>query len=189
MVELLQSKRSSLLGSLVSQIMTLKVALVIAAALVLVEGIVLIALGFRKPIVIGLSNGTSEVMQKIIDEQLTAPQVRAFIYDVLARKFPIKPNADRLLPVCRFFTEGLAAACSKEIKSKTSFIPQEVLVKEFLWNDKAETVRLELRRFATFNGAISAVDSVVLLKITQRARTIENPWGIFIDSWREEVRK
>ena len=187
MEELLKSKRTSLLASLVSQNMTLKMALIVIGCLMGVETFALIALGLRKPIVVGLTNSGPEVLPVIENEKMTAPQVRAFIFEVLARKFPPRPSAERLLVVCPFFTEGLKAACEKEIRDKKSFIPQDFVVKELVWNDKTETARIQLKRFANFGGSVTTVESLLALQITQRSRTVENPWGLFVASWKEEV--
>jgi len=188
MDDLLRSRRSSVLSALATQNMTLKISLVVAGALLGLSTISLTILGSKKPIVVGISNNGPTVLSALNDD-VSGPQVKAFIFDLLSRKFPSNPTSEKLLMVCRYFTEGLKAACEKEIKEKKSVIPQDFLIEELLWNDKTEIAKITLKRFVTFNGSISAAESTIQLKITQRSRTSENPWGLFVDGWKEEVQK
>ncbi|MEQ1666203.1 MAG: hypothetical protein ABL927_12605, partial [Bdellovibrionales bacterium] len=158
MEQLLNSKRSSLLASLVTQIMTLKLSLLITGGLVIIEAILLIALGYKSPIVVGLDSDRPTILTTLNDDELSAPQIKAFVFDLLAKKFPPKPTAQILLPVCKYFSDGLSEACENEIKSKKSFIPQDVLINELTWNDKTNIVQLLIKRFANFNGSVSAIE-------------------------------
>ena len=188
MDELLKSKRSSLLSSLVSQNMTLKIALIVAGSLLAIETIALVSLGMKRPIVVGLTKTGPEILSTLEDEGSTGPQIRAFVFELLNKKFPPKPTLDKLALVCPLLSEGLKVACEKEVRDKKSVIPQDFLVQELVWNDKTETARVLLKRYANFNGSITSIDSTLNLRIIQRARTAENPWGLFVESWKEEVR-
>jgi hypothetical protein len=167
--------------------MTLKLTLIIAGSVIIIETIGLFAIGLKRPLVVGLSKNGPEILANVNDDDVTGSEVRTFIFDMLNRKFPAKPTAEKLIQVCPYFTEGLRAACEKELHDKKSVIPQEFILKELIWNDKNETARLQLKRFVTFGGSLTTVESIVNLRLVQRSRTTENPWGIFIDSWKEEV--
>lgn len=189
MNDLLKSKRASLLGSLVSQNMTLKLALIVTASVILIETIALVAVGMKRPLVVGLTKAGPEILMAIEDENTTGPQIRAFIFDLLSKKFPPKPSVDKLKLICPYFSENLQAACEKELSDKKTILPQDFLVKELVWNDKNENVRLLIKRFVSVGGNLTTVDSLINLHVVQRSRTPENPWGLFIDSWKEEALK
>ncbi|MDZ4676308.1 MAG: hypothetical protein SGI74_02270 [Oligoflexia bacterium] len=189
MDELLGSRRSSVLAALVSQNMTLKIALLIAGAILVVETITLAVVATKKPLVVGLTKSGPEVLSFADQDEISAPQVKSFLFDLLSRKFPPNPTADKLLKVCPLFAEGLKVSCEKEIKDKKSVIPQDFLVRELVWNDRSQTAVIQLKRYASFSGSITAVESVLSIKLQQRNRTNENPWGLFVESWKEEIQK
>lgn len=188
MKDLLKSRRSSLLASLVSQNMTLKISLIVAGTVIFIQTIGLFAIGMKNPLVVGLAKNGPEILSTMNDDVTTGPQVRAFIFEMLNRKFPPKPTVEKVALVCPYFTEGLRAACEKELVDKKSVIPQDFIVRELVWNEKNESARILLKRFVSFNGSLSTVDSAVNLRVVQRARTLANPWGLFIESWKEEVQ-
>ncbi len=188
MNELLNSKRSSLLASLASQNMTLKVSLIVAGLVILFETIGICVVGMKRPLLVGLTTHGPEILNISSDEPTTGPQMKAFVFEILSRKFPPQPTLEKLVRLCPYFTDGLKATCTKELSDKKSFIPQDFLVKELIWNEKTETAHIQLKRFVTFNGSLTSIDSLLNLRIIQRSRTSENPWGLFIDSWKEEVR-
>ncbi|MEQ1875505.1 MAG: hypothetical protein ABL958_02590 [Bdellovibrionia bacterium] len=190
MDEILKTKRGNLLVSLATQNMTLKVCLIGSGAVCAVLLFGLLALAFKDPLVVGLSESGPKVLSKVGNSnELDGPEVRAFINDLLGRKFARKPTNENQLQVCDFFTEGPRASCQKSIKDQKSFVPQDFIVNELIWNSRTETANLTLKRFANFNGALSSVEGLVALKLTRRSRTANNPWGIFVESWKEDLKQ
>ena len=190
MEELLKTKRSSLLSSLVSQGMTLKICLMVAGAIILVETVCLVCMGFKKPLIVSLENNRPELLTSQIDDgNISIPEFRAFIVEILSQKFSKTPTAEHQKLICRYFTEGLRVACENEALQKKLLIPQDFIIEEMAWNERTEAALLKIKRFATFNGIVSAIEAKLSLKLQKRQRNLENPWGIFISEWKEEVQK
>ena len=105
--------------------MTLKLALMIAGAVICIETVGLMVVGLRRPLVVGLSNSGPEILQSINDLEISGTQIRAFIFEVLNLKFPAQPTVDKIRRVCPLFSEGLKSACEKELSDKKSVIPQD----------------------------------------------------------------
>ena len=186
----LNYSRSSLLSSLVTQNMTLKVCLISSAAIILVETIAVLSLCFRHPTIIALEKFEPRIITASVDEdEVTAPEIRAFSFDILSRKFSKNPSPENYLKICPYFSEGLKASCQKEVKEKKGFIPQDFIIQELSWDEKVGKANLLIKRFATFNGILSSVNTTLELKIAKRTRSVENPWGLFIEDWKEQVVK
>jgi hypothetical protein len=190
MEQLLTAKRSSLLASLAMENMTLKVILVVLGSLMLVETTGLITMAFKKPLVVAIDSNQPRVLSTILDDDsVSVPELRAFISDLLSQKFSKKPTIEGQKQSCRYFAEGLREACEKDANNKKILIPQDFIVDEISWDEKSEKASLKIKRFATFNGTISSVNAKLNIKIIKRRRTAENPWGLFIGEWKEEVQK
>jgi hypothetical protein len=190
MEDLLSSKRSSLLSSLATQNMTLKVSLIVAGIVFLIETIGFICLAFKEPLVVGLAENGPKIMAPLEEaDSITLPEIRAFVFDLLNRKFSKNPLQDLQMSVCRYFSSGLRTACEKEIQQRKSVIPQEIVIQQLTWDENSEKANVQMKRFVNINGIISAIETSVVIKISKESRTEQNPWGLFVRDWKEEVRR